>query len=168
MPVEIRVGSPVITINQGSTFMVTDQRGEIDPESEQGVFAGDTRFVSFYQLYINGARWQLLSSSAVSYYAARLYFISPSVATENGDIPHGVLGLRVTRTVGDGIHEDLDTTNYALHPVCFVLEIALRSDFADLFEAKSHKLVRRGKSRWSKVPEVENSSVTCRTSQHLE
>jgi len=37
MPVEIRVGSPVITINQGSTFMVTDQRGEIDSESEQGV-----------------------------------------------------------------------------------------------------------------------------------
>ncbi len=66
MPVEIKVGQPVITINQGSTFMVTDQRGEIDPESEQGVFAGDTRFVSFYQLYINGARWQLLSLSAVS------------------------------------------------------------------------------------------------------
>ena len=56
MPVEIKVGQPVITINQGSTFMVTDQRGEIDPESEQGVFAGDTRFVSFYQLYINGAK----------------------------------------------------------------------------------------------------------------
>ena len=41
MPVEIKVGSPVLTINQGSTFMVTDQRGEIDPESEQGVFTGD-------------------------------------------------------------------------------------------------------------------------------
>ncbi len=27
MPVEIKVGQPVITINQGSTFMVTDQRG---------------------------------------------------------------------------------------------------------------------------------------------
>ncbi len=66
MTVEIKVGQPVITINQGSTFMVTDQRGEIEPEGEQGVFAGDTRFVSFYQLYINGAPWQLLSSSAVS------------------------------------------------------------------------------------------------------
>ena len=40
MPVQITVGPPVITINQGSTFMVTDQRGEIDSESEQGVFAG--------------------------------------------------------------------------------------------------------------------------------
>ena len=48
MSVQIKVGPPVITINQGSTFMVTDQRGEIDTDSEQGVFAGDTRLVSFY------------------------------------------------------------------------------------------------------------------------
>ena len=145
MPVQITVGPPVITINQGSTFMVTDQRGEIDSESEQGVFAGDTRFVSFYQLYINGARWQLLSSSAVSYYAARLYFTNPPVVTQDGDVGPRVVGLTVTRTVGDGIHEDLDVTNYALHPVRFTLEISLRSDFADLFEVKSHKLVRRGR-----------------------
>ena len=125
--------------------MLTDQRGEIDLESEQGVFAGDTRFVSFYQLYINGARWDLLSSSAVSYYAARFHFTSPSVATEHGDIRRQALGLTVTRTVGDGIHEDLEITNYGLHSAQFTLEIALRSDFADLFEVKSQKLVRRGR-----------------------
>ena len=153
MPVEITVGPPVITINQGNTFMVTDQRGEIDPEGEQGIFAGDTRFVSFYQLYINGVRWQLLSSSPVSYYAARLYFTNPPVNTEDGDIPRRVLGLRVTRTVGDGIHEDLDITNYAMHPVRFVLETGLRSDFADLFEVKSQEFVRRGRvtTQWDEA-----------------
>ena len=30
-----------------------DQRCEIDPDSEQGLFAEDTRFVSFYQIYLN-------------------------------------------------------------------------------------------------------------------
>src|SRR6266536_851435 len=45
---------------------------------------------------------------------------------------------------GDGIHEDLDVTNHSLRPVRFNLEIALRSDFADLFEVKSHNFVRRG------------------------
>ena len=54
--------------------------------------------------------------------------------TERGDISRQVLRLRVTRAIGDGIHEDLDITNYSLLPVRFVLEIALRSDFADLFE----------------------------------
>ena len=145
MPVKITVGSPVLTINQGSTILVTNQRGEIDPQSEQGVFAGDTRFVSFYQIYINGEKWDLLSSSAVSYYAERLIFTNPAVATKDGDILPKRLGLTVTRAVGEGIHEDLDITNYALHQVTFNFEIALRSDFSDLFEVHSLKFVRRGR-----------------------
>ena len=36
MPVEFKVGPPTITINQSSTFMVTDQRGMIDADGEQG------------------------------------------------------------------------------------------------------------------------------------
>jgi glycogen debranching enzyme len=145
MPIQIKVGPPVLTINNGSTFMVTDQRGEINPESEQGIFAGDTRFVSFYQMYLNGERWELLTSSAVSYYAARLYFTNPALTTEAGDLRRRVLGLTVTRTVSDGIHEDLDIANYGLQPVGFTFEIALRSDFADLFEVKWQRFVRRGR-----------------------
>jgi glycogen debranching enzyme len=160
MPIQIKVGPPVLTINQGSTFMVTDQRGEINPQSEQGIFAGDTRFVSFYQLYLNGERWELLTSSAVSYYAARLYFTNPALTTEAGDIRRQVLGLTVTRTVSEGIHEDLDITNYALQPVRFTFEIGLRSDFADLFEVKSHRFVRRGQvtTRWNEdTQQLENA-----------
>ena len=46
--------------------------------------------------------------------------------------------------MGDGIHEDLNVTNHGLIPVRFNLEILLRSDFADIFEVKSHTFVRRG------------------------
>src|SRR5437867_2642933 len=37
MPIQIRIGPPVLTINQGSTIMVTDQRGQIASRSD---FAG--------------------------------------------------------------------------------------------------------------------------------
>src|ERR1043166_5767521 len=114
MPTEVRVGQPILTINQGSIFMVTDERGEIDSESEHGVFADDTRFVSFYQLYINQSRWELLNSATTSYYRARLYLTNPSVTTEDGEIGRNDIGLTVTRTVSDGVHEDLDVTNYSL------------------------------------------------------
>lgn len=57
MSVQISVGPPVLTINQGSTFMVTDLNGEIAAESEQGVFAGDTRFVSYYAVFANDEPW---------------------------------------------------------------------------------------------------------------
>jgi N-terminal domain of (some) glycogen debranching enzymes len=62
MPVEISVGPPTLTINQGSTFMVTDLNGEIATESEQGVFAGDTRFVSHWSIFANDRPWVRLTS----------------------------------------------------------------------------------------------------------
>ena len=58
MTVKITVGPPVLTINKGSTFMVTDHGGEITPTAAQGVFADDTRFVSSYRLWIDGQPWQ--------------------------------------------------------------------------------------------------------------
>jgi glycogen debranching enzyme len=144
MPVQISVGPPVLTINQGSNFVVTDLSGEIAAESEQGIFAGDTRFLSYYALFANGEPWTRLTGSAVSYYAARVCLTNTRIVTEDGVIPAGVLGLTLGRAVGEGIHEDLDVANHSLEPVRFNLEIALRSDFADLFEVKSHQFVRRG------------------------
>jgi glycogen debranching enzyme len=153
VPVEINVGPPVLAISQGRTFMVTDLGGEIAADSEQGVFAGDTRFLSFYSVSANGERWVRLSSSPVSYYAARICLTNAPLSTEEGDVPYGKLGLLISRAVGEGIHEDLDLVNHGRGAVRFNLEIATRSDFADLFEVKSHKFVRRGRidSDWDQA-----------------
>jgi glycogen debranching enzyme len=150
VPVEISVGPPVLAISQGRTFMVTDLGGEIAADSEQGLFARDTRFLSYYAISANGERWERLSASAVSYYASRVYLTNAPFSTEDGDVPARKLGLLISRAVGEGIHEDLDITNHGCGAVRFNLEIATRSDFADLFEVKSHKFVRRGRieSRW--------------------
>src|SRR6185436_7495019 len=150
MPVEIAVGPPVLSINNGATFMVTDLAGEIQPETEQGVFSDDTRFVSYYAISANGVPWQRLSSAVTAYYAARVYLTNPLVATEDGDVSAGILSLIISRTIGDGIHEDLDLANHGLTPVRFNLEIALRADFADVLEVKLGRLVRRGRilTRW--------------------
>ena len=86
MPVSISVGPPVVTINQGSTFMVTAEDGQILAESDQGVFADDTRFLSFYAVFANGQPWQLLTSSTVTYYAARFHLTNPPFDTEDGPV----------------------------------------------------------------------------------
>jgi glycogen debranching enzyme len=145
MPVEINVGPPVLTINHGNTFMVTDLNGEIAADSEHGVFAEDTRYVSGYALSANGEPWTRLTSSATAYYAARIYLTNPAFMTEDGAVPEGTLALVVSRTISDGIHEDLDLTNHGPDPIRFNLDLALRSDFADLFEVKAHRFVRRGR-----------------------
>ncbi len=144
MPFRVNVGPPTLTINQGSTFMVTEQDGQITTDGELGVFMNDTRFLSYYSCSANGQPWDRLNSSTTAYYAARIYLTNPELTTEDGPIAQGSVGFVISRIAGSGIHEDLDITNYGLKPVRFNLEIALRSDFADIFEVKAHKFVRRG------------------------
>lgn len=144
MPFEISVGPPILTINHGSTFMVTDLNGEIAADSELGVFATDTRFVSRWAIFANGQPWARLASSTTTYSTARIYLSNQPFATEDGEVPGGTLALTIGRAAREGIHEDLDLTNHGLTPVRFNLEVALRSDFADIFEVKSHRFVRRG------------------------
>jgi glycogen debranching enzyme len=145
MPIEIKVTSPGITISQGRTFMVTDEQGEINPNGDQGVYALDTRFISFYRLYINRMAWKLVNSSQVSFYASRMYLTNDPVETEEGEILGHTLNLTLNRMVGEGIHEEFEIISYATHPIRFVLEIGMRSDFADIFEVKSHHIIQRGR-----------------------
>jgi glycogen debranching enzyme len=140
----ISVGPPLITINQGNMFMVTLENGEITPDSELGFFAQDTRLVSLYQIRIEQSPWDLATSSALTYYGARYCLVSPQVQTHSGTIHLRDLALTVERSVGEGVHEDLDIVNYSNRHLSFNFELRLESDFADIFEVKEHRLVPRG------------------------
>jgi glycogen debranching enzyme len=150
MPIEIKVAPPSIVISQGRTFMVTDQSGEIKPPGDEGVYAIDTRFISSYRLYIFRQPWELVNSSQLSFYASRIHLTNPRIATEDGDLNEHTISLTLERTVGEGIHEDYYIVNYAGKKIRIVLELALRSDFADIFEVKEKRFVQRGRaqSRW--------------------
>jgi glycogen debranching enzyme len=150
MPIDINVGPPLLNIHYGSTFMVTDPSGTIADDSSQGVFYNDTRVVNYYAVFANGQPWIKLTSSTPVYYGALIHLVNPAFQTEDGEIPQDTLALVIGRSVSEGIHEDFDLTNYGLRRVRFNLEIALRSDFADIFEVKSRQFVRRGRiqTRW--------------------
>ena len=145
MPVEISVGPPVLTINQGRTFMVTELSGEISANGEQGLFSSDTRFVSYYAISANGKPWTRVTSSTPIYYGARIHLTNGALITEDLPIAAGTISLTISRGVAEGLHEDFDLVNYSRNYIRFNLEIAMRSDFADLFELKSHRFVQRGR-----------------------
>ena len=151
MAFKVQVGPPQIAIHQGQTVLVTEQDGRISWPSDKGLYFRDTRIVSSWSIYANGEPWELLSGGAVNYYAARIFLTNKSVPTEEGTIPPRTLGLTVSRSISGGIHEDLDITNNSMKPVRFQLEIALRCDFADIFEVRSGHIVRRGQitAQWS-------------------
>ncbi|MEO8813445.1 MAG: glycogen debranching N-terminal domain-containing protein [Caulobacteraceae bacterium] len=144
MALEVTVGPPRLAINQGYSFLVTDQDGQIPWPTDKGFYHADTRMISSWQIYADGVPWQLLNSGNVAYFASRIFLVNGDIDTADGRIPTGALGLTIGRCIGDGIHEDLDLVNNSQKKVSFNLEIAVRSDFADLFEVKSGHIVRRG------------------------
>jgi glycogen debranching enzyme len=153
MAFKVQVGPPQISIHQGQTVLISEQDGQINWPSEKGLYFFDTRVVSSWAIYANGEPWELLNGGAISYYASRIFLTNRSLLTEDGTIPPRTLGFTIGRSISAGMHEDLDVTNNSMKPVRFQLEIALRCDFADIFEVKSGRIVRRGRitTEWSEL-----------------
>jgi glycogen debranching enzyme len=153
MPFKIQIGPPQISIHHGQTVLITDPDGQMSWPTARGLYFLDTRVVSSWTVYANGESWELLNGGPVTYYAAHIYLTNRSIATENGVIPPRALGFKIGRWIHGGMHEDLDITNNSMKPVKFQLEIAIRCDFADLFEVKSGNIVRRGRiaTEWSEA-----------------
>jgi glycogen debranching enzyme len=151
MAFKVQVGPPQIAIHQGQTVLVSEPDGHINWPSEKGLYFLDTRIISNWTIYANGEPWELLNGGPVNYHAARIFLTNKSILTEDGPIPPRTIGLTISRSIIGGMHEDLDVTNNGLKPVRFQLEVALRCDFADIFEVKSGKIVRRGQitTEWS-------------------
>ena len=151
MAFKVQVGPPLISIHQGQTVLISEPDGQINWPSEKGLYFFDTRVVSSWAIYANGEPWELLNGGAISYYASRIFLTNRSFLTEDGAIAPRTLGCTISRSISGGMHEDLDITNNSMMPVRFQLEIALRCDFADIFEVKSGHIVRRGRitTDWS-------------------
>jgi len=144
MAIEVAVGPPLITINRGDTFVLSEPDGCITPYTDQGIYFRDTRYVSNYEIFADGERWLLQNSGAVAYYASRAYLTNPRIVTEYNEIQPATLSLILDRAVSDGIHEDFEIHNYSMRRVRFCFELSLRTDFADIFEVKAKRLVRKG------------------------
>jgi glycogen debranching enzyme len=158
----VSVGPPTITINRDDRVVVSQPDGRIDAAEEQGFFARDTRFISAYDFWLNGQRPTLLSSSPVEFFSSRYEFVNPELIDEVGPIPRNSVSLRLDRTVSGGVHEDYDLINYARRPIRVTLEIAVASDFADIFEVRRRKIVRRGSidTQWSRARQSLRTSYT--------
>ncbi len=152
MSFKVQVGPAQIAIHQGQTVLATEPDGQVNWPSARGLYFCDTRVISAWAIYANGEPWDLLNGGAISAHAAHIYQTNHDFVSEDGPIPARTLGLLIGRHIEGGMHEDIDITNNGLTPVRFNLEIAIRSDFADIFEVKSEAIVRRGciTTSWSR------------------
>jgi glycogen debranching enzyme len=146
VPLEIRIGPPHLVVHQGQTVWVSEPDGQVGDDEQKGLLFRDTRLISYWRVNANGQEWEHVSGGAISHFAARVFLTNRTIVTETGDIPPRTLSLVLGRWLSGGAHEDLDLTNHGVHKVRFNLELVIRSDFADLFEIKDERLVRRGRT----------------------
>jgi glycogen debranching enzyme len=151
MSFKVQVGPPQISIHQGQTVLVTEADGQIAWPSDKGLYFLDTRVISSWRVFANGVPWELLNGGAVTYFGARVFQTNRDFVTEDGPIAARTLGLTLGRHIEGGMHEDIDISNNSGKAVRFNLEIAVRGDFADIFEVKSNRIVRRGHITTSSV-----------------
>src|SRR4030088_3369115 len=147
----VTVGPSTLTINYDRQFLISHPNATMLPQDDVGFYSKDTRFVSGYAMTLNGRPPRLLDAITAEHFSARYESMSPelplgprSEAAADGVLPEGSLGLRLERTILEGVHEDYDLTNYAMYPVRVGLEIQIESDFADVFDVRNHRLIRRG------------------------
>jgi len=135
------VSHDTISTLDGSTFVVSDRRGDIEasPDQPEGLFYRDTRFLSRWVLTVNGSRPNVLSTDATDYFAAQ-FFLAPATGTIYKS-PY--LSVIRKRFVGEGFHEDILVLNHEPETVEIELRLEAGSDFADIFEVKD-ALAKKG------------------------
>ena len=149
MTFPVQVGPSTITINRDDRVLICQPDARVLGEAD-GFFTRDTRFISGYDLLINGRRPILLASGSIQSFSSRFEFTNDVCVDPDGVIDRQSLAVRVDRTIADGVHEDYDIDNFAPRPVRLTIEVAVLSDFADIFDVKRGQIVRRGRldTRW--------------------
>jgi len=122
-----------LTILEGSTFCISDEIGDLDGVVS-GLFADDTRFLSKFELRINGKRPLLLSSGKAEYFSAAFYMRNPLVE----GLPQDSVSIARERFVGEGMSDRFVLRNECMEEVSFELQLRFATDFADIISVKQH------------------------------
>ena len=136
-----------LTILEGSTFCVSDERGDIEGPTT-GLFARDTRFLSRWVLSINGARPLLLSADKVEYFSAAFYLRNPLA----GGLGQDELSIARERFIGELMQEHLVLQNHSRRRLEVEVGIELGNDFADIFAVKDYDFALGDPSRAGPLP----------------
>jgi glycogen debranching enzyme len=135
------LATDTISILDGSTFLVSDRKGDIDasPDEPHGFFYRDTRFLSKWTLRANGAPLDALSTDDLTYFTAQFFLAPPSGSVHK----NSTVSIIRKRSIGDGFHEDITVINHDVDTLEIELSLDADSDFADLFEVKD-ALAKKG------------------------
>ena len=151
IPATVSPSRPRRSLKHGDSFAVVDSHGDIGAsgEAQDGIYHADTRYLSRFELLLNGMQPLLLGSNlrddnsvlTIDLTNPDIYF-SGQLALPK-DTVHIVRTLFLWRGCA---YQRLDIHNHGNIRIAFSISLAFDNDFADLFEVRGLHRPRRGKS----------------------
>jgi len=143
------IDRPLRTLKHGDAFAVLDISGDIGTvqETAEGLFYHDTRYLSHYELRLEGKRPLLLSSAMHEDKAAlSVDLTNPDVQLGEYDkLPRDTIFLERTKFLWRAVcYERISIKNYDRIHRRQLFEILLDAPFQDLFEVRATRQQRQG------------------------
>lgn len=157
--IRIRPRHDTVHISRGRTVLGMDFEGRVLPRNaRQGLYVYQTRMLSQYRWLVNGKEPKLSVQSPVEQPSwLAYYFLAPPNCkhTPTGECNplQETIEVRVSRVVGEGMHEDVEVTNHTQISTFITLSLEADADFASRKEIKQGKRKQKGilKKKWAKA-----------------
>jgi len=133
-----------LVIKHQNQFLLLDLQGGMAAQNGAGLglYVNDTRFLSRWEMTINGGPLHFLSADADEGFACRLNYSNSAMS----DIPAGSLSVNREIVVDEKeiVSEIITLRNHRQSSTDLVVKLAFAADFADMFEVRGSKRERRG------------------------
>jgi glycogen debranching enzyme len=129
-----------VSLVEHTNFAVSDRAGDMLPGTYHGFFAGDTRFLSRFVLRIDGQRLEALASGGHAHHGAGTFYLAtPRLRS----LPPAAITVFRERRLSTALVERIRLISYAMEPVDVEVSLELDADFADIFEVRGRRRMRR-------------------------
>lgn len=143
--IKIRPRADTVQVSRGRTALVSDLRGQISPDREiEGLYVYRTRILGRYGWLMNGKKPEFSCGSNIDQSSWMGYFILvpenwKETPSEMCNPLEETIELRLTRGVGEGMHEDVTLSNHTLVASDVTLELQFELQFISQEEVKERK-----------------------------
>ncbi|MGD9679686.1 MAG: glycogen debranching N-terminal domain-containing protein [Candidatus Obscuribacterales bacterium] len=131
-------------IKSGRHFLVLDRSGmmpqQVNEPAPFGLFRDDTRFLSTWEVFLNGNSPRLLFENTRPGYQAEFVYGNQTT----GDLQEQSVMISRKISIADLVHETITVTNFQAKSEDLEIAITYDADFKDMFEVRGAKRSRRG------------------------
>jgi len=147
-----------LTLKQGALFMLTDDSGDIPPQTMGdndrglGLYFHDMRYLDAASLRVNDARFTPLLTTSDRGHTGIIEMTNPALDDgHGGTIPKGTIGLRWKITLSDMVHDELTLQNFGAETADLTLTVVYGAHFDSMFTVRGAEPGKRGTLRDPKV-----------------